>query len=47
MQIGEVAERTALTVDAIRFYEKRRLLPRAGRSAGGFRVYTQETVARW
>jgi hypothetical protein len=31
MQIGEVAERTSLTVDAIRFYEKRKPLPKAGR----------------
>ena len=46
MQIGEVAERTALTVDAIRFYERRRLLPRPARSAGGFRRYTAEAVER-
>ena len=36
MQIGEVAKRTSPTVDAIRFYEKRRLLPKAVRSAGRF-----------
>jgi MerR family regulatory protein len=35
MQIGEVAKRTSLTVDAIRFYEKRKLLPKAVRSAVG------------
>ena len=29
MQIGEVAKRSSLTVDAIRFYEKRKLLPKA------------------
>lgn len=46
MQIGEVAERTALTVDAIRFYERRKLLPRAGRSAGGFRCFNQRDVER-
>jgi len=40
MQIGELAKRTTLTVDAIRFYEKRRLLPKALRSTGGFRLYT-------
>jgi hypothetical protein len=28
MQIGELAKRTALMVDAIRFYGKRRLLPK-------------------
>ena len=40
MQIGELAKRTTLTVDAIRFYEKRQLLPKAIRSTGGFRLYT-------
>jgi DNA-binding transcriptional MerR regulator len=39
MQIGRVAHETGLTVDAIRFYERRGLLARASRSAGGFRVY--------
>jgi DNA-binding transcriptional MerR regulator len=33
LQIGDVARRTELTVDAIRFYEKRRLLPKAMRTA--------------
>ena len=46
MQIGEVAKRTSLTVDAIRFYEKRKLLPKADRSAGRFRLYTEGTVER-
>ncbi len=46
MQIGEVAGRTALTVDAIRFYEKRNLLPKASRSAGRFRLYTEDAIER-
>jgi MerR family transcriptional regulator, copper efflux regulator len=46
MHIGEVASRTSLTVDAIRFYEKRKLLPKADRSAGRFRLYTEGTVER-
>ena len=46
MQIGEVAKRTSLTVDAIRFYEKRRLLPKAVRSAGRFRLYGEGTIER-
>lgn len=46
MQIGEVAQRTSLTVDAIRFYEKRKLLPRAVRSAGRFRLYGENSVER-
>lgn len=46
MQIGEVAKRTLLSVDAIRFYEKRRLLPKAVRSAGRFRLYGEGTIER-
>ncbi len=46
MQIGEVAKLTALTVDAIRFYERRALLPKAPRTAGRFRLYTKNDVAR-
>lgn len=46
MQIGEVAERSALTVDAIRFYERRKLLPMASRSAGRFRLYTEDAIQR-
>jgi DNA-binding transcriptional MerR regulator len=46
MQIGELAKRTALTVDAIRFYEKRRLLPKPVRSTGRFRLYTVDDMER-
>jgi len=46
MQIGEVAKRASLTVDAIRFYERRRLLPKAGRTSGKFRLYTEDAVER-
>jgi DNA-binding transcriptional MerR regulator len=44
MQIGELAMR--LTVDAIRFYEKRRLLPKPVRSTGRFRLYTDDDTER-
>jgi MerR family regulatory protein len=46
MQIGDVAKRTSLTADAIRFYEKRKLLPQAVRSAGRFRLYGEGTIER-
>lgn len=46
IQIGELAKRTTLTVDAIRFYEKRHLLPKAPRTTGGFRLYTAEDIER-
>jgi MerR family mercuric resistance operon transcriptional regulator len=35
MQIGIVAKRIGLTVDAIRFYERNGLLPRPPRTEGG------------
>lgn len=45
-QIGELARRTALSIDAIRFYERRRLLPPAFRSTGRFRLYTTDDIER-
>jgi DNA-binding transcriptional MerR regulator len=45
LQIGQVAKRTGLSVDAIRFYEKAGLLPRLARTDGGYRVYHQREVA--
>jgi MerR family mercuric resistance operon transcriptional regulator len=39
MQIGIVAKKLGLSVDAIRFYERNGLLPRPPRTAGGFRRY--------
>jgi MerR family copper efflux transcriptional regulator len=48
MQIGAVAKRVGLSIDAIRFYERNALLPRAARTQGGFRQYGEndvETVA--
>ena len=44
LQIGELSRRTALSIDAIRFYERRRLLPPASRSAGRFRLYRAEDI---
>lgn len=46
LQIGEVAERTGVSIDTIRYYERRRLLPRAARTRGGFRVFGTEAVER-
>jgi DNA-binding transcriptional MerR regulator len=46
IRIGELASRAAMTVDAIRFYEKSGLLPKAQRSAGHFRVYSPRDLER-
>jgi DNA-binding transcriptional MerR regulator len=44
LQIGQVSKETGLTVDAIRFYEKQKLLRRPLRSAGGFRLFTERDL---
>jgi DNA-binding transcriptional MerR regulator len=45
LQIGQVAQKTGLSVDAIRFYEKAGLLPRPARTQGGYRLYQETEVA--
>ena len=44
LQIGQVAQRTGLSVDAIRFYERAGLLPPPARSSGGYRLYGEHEV---
>lgn len=46
IQIGEAAQRAKLSIDTIRFYERKSLIPRASRTMGQFRLYTAEDVAR-
>lgn len=46
LRIGEVAERAGVSVDTIRYYERRSLLPRAPRSQGGFRVFALDAIER-
>jgi hypothetical protein len=44
VQIGIVANRIGLSVDAIRFYERNALLPRPPRTQGGFRQYAESDI---
>jgi DNA-binding transcriptional MerR regulator len=44
--IGEAARRAGVSPDLVRYYERVGVLPRAPRTAGGFRFYSDETVAR-
>ena len=46
LRIGEVAERAGVSVDTIRYYERRSLLPRAPRSEGGFRLFALDAIER-
>ena len=45
MQIGHIAKQTGLSVDAIRFYERNKLLAAPPRSEGGFRLYSCDDLA--
>ena len=38
--------RAGVSIDAVRYYERRRLLPAAPRTEGGFRLFTPDTVER-
>ena len=45
-RIGSLAVTAGVTIDTLRYYEREGLLPRASRTAGGFRLYTQEMAQR-
>jgi MerR family transcriptional regulator, copper efflux regulator len=46
MLIGELAERTGLSLRTIRFYEEVGVLDPASRTKGGFRVFTEDDLQR-
>ena len=46
LRIGEVARRTGLTPEVLRVWERRYGVLRPGRTAGGFRLYSEDDVAR-
>lgn len=45
-QIGEVAERTGLSLRTIRYYEELGLVEPSARTTGGFRLYSETDVSR-
>jgi DNA-binding transcriptional MerR regulator len=46
MTIGEVADRTGLTTQGIRYYEREGLLPKTSRTHTGYRIYGPEVLSR-
>lgn len=46
MHIGELADRTGLSLRTIRHYDEIGLLKPSGRTEGGFRLYTQPDLER-
>lgn len=44
LTIGEVAARAGVNTQTLRYYERRGILPRPGRSAAGYREFSLDTV---
>lgn len=44
--IGKLAALAEISTDTLRYYEEERLLSPAGRSAGGYRLYDQDSIRR-
>jgi len=44
LKIGELARRAGVTAKAIRFYERKRILPPATRATNGYRLYGDDAV---
>lgn len=46
MTIDRVAEAAGVSVDTLRFYERRRLIAKPQRSLSGYRIYSGEVLDR-
>ncbi|WP_422506292.1 heavy metal-responsive transcriptional regulator [Stenotrophomonas sp. GZD-301] len=46
MNIGQLARQAGVPIDTVRYYERQQLLPTARRSAGGYRVFSDDDLTR-
>jgi DNA-binding transcriptional MerR regulator len=46
VKIGQVAQEAGVTVDTVRFYERRGILPVAERRPSGYRIFSASAVER-
>jgi len=46
MKIGQVAAESGVSIDTVRFYERRGVLPAPPRTSAGYRLYDESTVGR-
>jgi DNA-binding transcriptional MerR regulator len=44
MRIGELAKRASVSVQAVRFYERRRLMRTPRRTSAGYRIYNEQDL---
>lgn len=44
--ISEVAKKSKVNIETVRYYERRRLIPEPPRTESGYRVFSLETVER-
>ena len=44
MRIGELAKRAGVSVQAVRFYERRRLMRTSRRTPAGYRIYSEQDL---
>ena len=46
LRIGKLASAAGVSADTVRYYERRKLIPRPSRTAAGYRVYSDQDVER-
>lgn len=46
LTIGKIASQTAVSADTLRYYEREGLIVPTGKSAGGYRLYGQDSIQR-
>lgn len=46
LTIGKLAKQAGVGIDTVRFYERAGLLPRAQRTASGYRLYAEQDASR-
>ncbi|MEZ0470049.1 heavy metal-responsive transcriptional regulator [Luteimonas salinilitoris] len=46
MQIGQLADRSGVAIDTVRYYERHSILPQPQRQPSGYRRYSEDDVAR-
>lgn len=46
LKIGELASSAGVSTDAVRYYERLKIIPRASRTRAGYRVYSEDDIER-